>query len=119
MKHAAEWIMSYIWVHEPSVPRSVLNPLEPTHVNVDGTLNILVSARDAKSETRGIRGSSAVYGETPTLPEREKHASSRRFSLWPVELAGEIYGQVFQRCYGLELVRIPDPDAVRIPWDRS
>src|SRR6266404_5138172 len=54
-----------------SVPRSVKDPLETNRVNVDGTLNVLVAARDAKVKRVVFAGSSSVYGETPTLPKRE------------------------------------------------
>src|SRR5712672_3726275 len=53
-----------------SVPRSVKDPLETNRVNVDGTLNVLVAARDAKVKRVVFAGSSSVYGETPTLPKR-------------------------------------------------
>src|ERR1700731_1796219 len=55
-----------------SVPRSVIDPLETNRVNVDGTLNVLVAARDAKVKRVVFAGSSSVYGETPTLPKNEK-----------------------------------------------
>jgi len=89
-----------------SVPRSVLNPLETNHVNVDGTLNILVAARDAKVKRVVFAGSSAVYGETPTLPKRENMPPAPISPYGLSKLAGEIYGQVFQRCYGLEFVSL-------------
>src|SRR6266446_10901350 len=89
-----------------SVPRSVLNPLETNHVNVDGTLNILVAARDAKVKRVVFAGSSAVYGETPTLPKRENMPPAPISPYGLSKLAGEIYGQVFQRCYGLEFVAL-------------
>ena len=54
-----------------SVPRSLKDPLETNRVNVDGTLNVLVAARDAKVKRVVFAGSSSVYGETPTLPKRE------------------------------------------------
>src|ERR1700757_2742821 len=54
-----------------SVPRSVKDPIETNRVNVDGTLNLLVAARDAKVKRVVFAGSSSVYGETPTLPKSE------------------------------------------------
>ena len=45
-----------------SVPRSVIDPLETNRVNVDGTLNVLVAARDAKVKRVVFAGSSSVYG---------------------------------------------------------
>ncbi len=89
-----------------SVPRSVIDPLETNRVNVDGTLNVLVAARDAKVKRVVFAGSSSVYGETPTLPKREDMPPAPISPYGLSKLAGEIYGQVFQRCYGLEFVSL-------------
>jgi nucleoside-diphosphate-sugar epimerase len=89
-----------------SVPRSVKDPLETNRVNVDGTLNVLVAARDAKVKRVVFAGSSSVYGETPTLPKREDMRAAPISPYGLSKLAGEIYGQVFQRCYGLEFVSL-------------
>jgi len=89
-----------------SVPRSVIDPLETNRVNVDGTLNVLVAARDAKVKRVVFAGSSSVYGETPTLPKREAMPPAPISPYGLSKLAGEIYGQVFQRCYGLEFVSL-------------
>ncbi|MGA7849134.1 MAG: NAD-dependent epimerase/dehydratase family protein, partial [Terriglobales bacterium] len=53
----------------PSVPRSVLDPLSSNRANVDGTVNVLVAARDAKVKRVVYAGSSSAYGDTPTLPK--------------------------------------------------
>ena len=55
----------------PSVPRSVLDPLGSNAANIDGTLNLLVAARDAKVKRVVYAASSAAYGDTPTLPKHE------------------------------------------------
>ena len=55
----------------PSVPKSVADPVTTHDVNVSGTLNLLVAARDAKVQRVVFSSSSAVYGETPELPKRE------------------------------------------------
>ncbi len=89
-----------------SVPRSVIDPLETNRVNVDGTLNVLVAARDAKVKRVVFAGSSSVYGETPTLPKREDMPPAPISPYGLSKLAGEMYGQVFQRCYGLEFVSL-------------
>ena len=89
-----------------SVPRSVKNPLETNNINVDGTLNVLVAARDAKVKRVVFSGSSSVYGETPTLPKREDMPPAPISPYGVSKFAGEIYGQVFQRCYGLEFVSL-------------
>src|SRR6202049_502988 len=89
-----------------SVPRSVKDPLETNRINVDGTLNVLVAARDAKVKRVVFAGSSAVYGETPTLPKREGMPPAPISPYGVSKFAGEIYGQVFQRCHGLEFVAL-------------
>jgi nucleoside-diphosphate-sugar epimerase len=89
-----------------SVPRSVIDPLETNRVNVDGTLNVLVAARDAKVKRVVFAGSSSVYGETPTLPKHEDMPPAPISPYGLSKLAAEIYGQVFQRCYGLEFVSL-------------
>jgi UDP-glucose 4-epimerase len=89
-----------------SVPRSVIDPLETNRVNVDGTLNVLVAARDAKVKRVVFAGSSSVYGETPTLPKREGMPPAPISPYGVSKLAGEVYGQAFQRTYGLEFVSL-------------
>jgi len=85
-----------------SVPRSVLNPLETNHVNIDGTLNVLVAARDAQVRRFVFAASSAAYGETPTLPKIESMAAQPISPYGLTKYVGELYAQVFGRVYGLE-----------------
>jgi nucleoside-diphosphate-sugar epimerase len=54
-----------------SVPRSVKDPIESNRINIDGTLNVLVAARDAKVKRLVYAASSSAYGETPVLPKVE------------------------------------------------
>src|SRR5579862_9891365 len=88
-----------------SVPRSVADPLETNRVNVDGTLNVLVAARDAGVRRVVFAGSSSVYGETPTLPKREDMPPAPISPYGVTKLVGELYGQVFHRIYGVEIGR--------------
>src|SRR6267154_4971558 len=55
----------------PSVPKSVLDPLGSNHANVDGTVHLLIAARDAKVKRVVYAASSSAYGDTPTLPKHE------------------------------------------------
>jgi nucleoside-diphosphate-sugar epimerase len=87
-----------------SVPRSLKDPLTTNRVNVDGTLNVLVAARDAKAKRVVFAGSSSVYGETPTLPKRESMTPAPISPYGVSKLTGEFYGQLFQKLYGLEFV---------------
>jgi nucleoside-diphosphate-sugar epimerase len=85
-----------------SVPRSVLNPLETNHVNIDGMLNVLVAARDAQVRRFVFAASSAAYGETPTLPKVESMPAQPISPYGLTKYVGELYAQVFGRVYGLE-----------------
>ena len=85
-----------------SVPRSVQNPLETNSVNIDGTLNVLVAARDAKVRRFVYAASSSAYGETPTLPKTETMQPAPISPYGVTKYVGEIYAQVFGRVYGLE-----------------
>jgi nucleoside-diphosphate-sugar epimerase len=85
-----------------SVPRSVLNPLETNHVNIDGILNVLVAARDAQVRRFVFAASSAAYGETPTLPKVESMPAQPISPYGLTKYVGELYAQVFGRVYGLE-----------------
>jgi nucleoside-diphosphate-sugar epimerase len=85
-----------------SVPRSVQDPLETNSVNIDGTLNVLVAARDAKVRRFVYAASSSAYGETPTLPKTEAMQPAPISPYGVTKYVGEIYAQVFGRVYGLE-----------------
>jgi UDP-N-acetylglucosamine/UDP-N-acetyl-alpha-D-glucosaminouronate 4-epimerase len=89
-----------------SVPRSVKDPLETNNINVGGTLNVLLAARDARVKRVVFACSSSIYGETPTLPKREDMSPLPVSPYGVSKLAGELYGQVFQRAYGLEFVSL-------------
>ena len=90
----------------PSVPRSVLNPLENNQANVDGTVNVLVAARDAKVKRVIYAASSSAYGDTPTLPKREDMSPNPISPYAVAKLASEYYMASFFRCYNLETVAL-------------
>jgi UDP-glucose 4-epimerase len=88
----------------PSVPKSVLDPLGSNHANVDGTVNVLVAARDAKVKRVVYAASSSAYGDTPTLPKHEAMKPDPISPYAVAKLASEQYMISFYRCYGLETV---------------
>jgi UDP-glucose 4-epimerase len=91
---------------QTSVPRSVKDPIETNLVNVNGTLNVLVAARDAKVKRVVFACSCAIYGITSLLPIRE---GANLAPISPYGLSkqvGEAYGRVFQELYGLEFVSL-------------
>ena len=61
-----------------SVPRSVKDPIECNRINIDGTLNVLVAARDAQVRRVVYAASSAAYGETPIPSKSRDHAGGSR-----------------------------------------
>lgn len=88
----------------PSVPRSIENPVDSNQSNIDGTLNVLLAARDQRVKRVIYAGSSSVYGDTPDLPKKED-MKPRPLSPYAVtKLTGEYYCQVFSDVYGLETV---------------
>ena len=88
----------------PSVPKSVIDPLGSNRASVDGTLNVLVAARDAKVKRVVYAASSSAYGDTPTLPKHEAMKPDPISPYAVAKLAGEHYMVSFYRCYGLETV---------------
>jgi nucleoside-diphosphate-sugar epimerase len=90
----------------PSVPRSVKDPIASNRANVDGTLNMLVAARDASVKRLVFAGSSSEYGDTPTLPKHEEMPTSPLSPYALQKVVGEEYLRMFTRLYGLETVSI-------------
>jgi nucleoside-diphosphate-sugar epimerase len=88
----------------PSVPKSVLDPLGSNRANIDGTVNVLVAARDAKAKRVVYAASSSAYGDTPTLPKHEGMKPDPISPYAVAKLASEQYMISFYRCYGLETV---------------
>ena len=89
----------------PSVPRSVQDPLTTSAVNVEGTLNVLLAARD-ESVRRVVFASSSVYGNTGTLPRVETQFPDPISPYAVSKLAAERYCVSFARVYGLETVTL-------------
>lgn len=89
-----------------SVPRSVADPVTTHDVNLTGTLNILLAARDAGARRVVYASSSSVYGETPTLPKHEGITPQPLSPYALSKLAGEHYISVFKQVYGFEAVAL-------------
>lgn len=90
----------------PSVPRSVKDPITSNRANIDGTLNVLVAARDAGVKRVVFAGSSSEYGDTPTLPKHEDMPVNPLSPYALQKVVGEEYLRLFTRLYGLETVSI-------------
>ncbi|MBN1268171.1 MAG: SDR family oxidoreductase [Kiritimatiellae bacterium] len=86
----------------PSVIRSVGDPAATNDVNITGTLNALLAARDANVERFVFSSSSSVYGDTPTLPKQEDMTPMPLSPYAVSKLAGEHYSRIFHKLYGLK-----------------
>ncbi len=87
-----------------SVPRSIDNPRASHDVNVSGTLNVLLAARENSVKKVIYASSSSVYGDTPMLPKREDMMPNLLSPYAVTKLAGEYYCLVFHQVYGLPTV---------------
>lgn len=89
-----------------SVPRSVKDPKTSNDVNVGGTLNVLIAARDAGVGRVVYSSSSSVYGDNPALPKQEDMATRPVSPYAASKLAGENYTRAFAEVYGMETVSL-------------
>jgi len=87
-----------------SVPRSIADPIASNEVNLNGTLNVLAAAREARVRRVVYAASSSVYGDTPTLPKQEDMPADPLSPYAVSKYAGELYCQAFVRLYGIETV---------------
>lgn len=90
----------------PSVPRSVALPLESNRANIDGTLNLLVAARDAGVKRLIFASSSAIYGNAPGFPRKETIRPEPLSPYAVQKMTAEHYLRVFYELYGLETVSL-------------
>lgn len=85
-----------------SVPRSIENPARTNEINVNGTLNMLIAARDAKVKRFVYASSSSVYGSSIKLPKVEEETGEPLSPYAVTKVVNEKYARVFQQIYGLE-----------------
>jgi nucleoside-diphosphate-sugar epimerase len=88
----------------PSVAFSLQEPVRCNQVNVEGTLQVLIAARDAGVKRVMYAGSSSAYGDNPTLPKHEDLPDNPLSPYAVAKLTGEHYCRVFTHVYGLETV---------------
>lgn len=88
----------------PSVARSVEDPVTTNAANVTGTLNVLLSARDAGVKRLVFASSSSIYGDSPTLPKEENMPPNPLSPYAASKLIGEYYCKIFQSLFGLETI---------------
>lgn len=103
-----------------SVPRSLNDPITTNATNIDGFLNMLVAARDAKVGSFTYAASSSTYGDHPGLPKVEDVIGQPLSPYAVTKYVNELYASVFARCYGFHTIglryfnvfgRRQDPDS--------
>lgn len=90
----------------PSVPRSVANPVESNRNNIDGTLNVLVAARDNNIKRVVYAASSSAYGNTTADYKSEDLPANPLSPYALMKYTGEVYCRLFYQLYGLETVAL-------------
>jgi nucleoside-diphosphate-sugar epimerase len=89
-----------------SVPRSIADPIRSLETNINGTQNVLLSARDAGVRRVVYASSSSVYGDTPMLPKLEEMPTNPMSPYALQKLTGELLCGIFSRIYKLETVAL-------------
>ncbi len=89
-----------------AVLRSVDDPQETNDVNVTGTLNLLLAARDARVKKVISTSSSSVYGDTEKFPCQENDLPRPQSPYAASKIMGEYYCKIFTKLYGLETISL-------------
>ncbi|WP_321507946.1 SDR family oxidoreductase [uncultured Methanoregula sp.] len=89
-----------------SVPRSVADPTETHDVNLTGTLNVLIAARDCNVKKVIFSSTAAIYGNNPALPKSESMIPETQSPYAVTKIAGEQYGAIFSHLYGVKTVSL-------------
>ncbi len=87
-----------------SVPRSLEDPITTNSANIDGFLNMLVAARDAKVKSFTYAASSSTYGDHPGLPKVEDRIGKPLSPYAVTKYVNELYADVFARCYDFQTI---------------
>ena len=87
-----------------SVPRSIADPIATNRANIDGMLNMLVAARDAKVGSFTYAASSSTYGDHPALPKVEGNIGNPLSPYAVTKYVNELYADVFARTYGFQSI---------------
>jgi UDP-N-acetylglucosamine 4-epimerase len=87
-----------------SVPRSIADPIASHKANVDGFINMLTAARDAKVKRFVYASSSAVYGDSAELPKVEERTGNLLSPYATTKAINELYADVYTRNYAMSSV---------------
>lgn len=100
--HAVDYVLHQAALG--SVPRSIEDPVTTNQANIDGFLNMLVAARDAKVGRFVYAASSSTYGDHPDLPKVEDKIGKPLSPYAVTKLVNELYADVFARTYGFRTI---------------
>ncbi|PYV27224.1 MAG: LPS biosynthesis protein WbpP [Acidobacteria bacterium] len=89
-----------------SVTRSVEDPVASNHVNIGGTVNVLMAAREARAKRLVFAASAAIYGDSPVLPRVESQEPRPLSPYALTKLTGEYYCRIFTQLFNLEAVAL-------------
>ncbi len=101
-QHSVEYVLHQAALG--SVPRSVENPIATNDTNINGFLNMLVAARDAKVKRFVYAASSSTYGDHPGLPKVEDKIGKPLSPYAVTKYVNELYADVFARTYGFNTI---------------
>ena len=87
-----------------SVPRSIEDPISTNQANIDGFLNMLVAARDAKVSSFTYAASSSTYGDHPALPKVEENIGKPLSPYAVTKVVNELYADVFSKTYDFNVI---------------
>jgi len=87
-----------------SVPRSLADPIATNETNINGFLNMLVAARDAKVASFTYAASSSTYGDHTALPKVEENIGNPLSPYAVTKYVNELYASVFARNYGFKAI---------------
>jgi UDP-N-acetylglucosamine 4-epimerase len=87
-----------------SVPRSISDPINTNSVNIDGFLNVLITARDAKVKRFVYAASSSTYGDSKKLPKIEEEIGKPLSPYAITKYVNELYADVFAKTYGMQCI---------------
>lgn len=87
-----------------SVPRSIKDPVTTNDVNINGFINMLVAARDARVSSFVYAASSSTYGDHPSLPKVEERIGKPLSPYAVTKYVNELYAEVFARCYDFKSI---------------
>ncbi|MBI1224034.1 MAG: NAD-dependent epimerase/dehydratase family protein [Bacteroidetes bacterium] len=87
-----------------SVPRSIKDPITTNEVNIGGTLNMFLAAKEARIKKLVYAASSSTYGDSPYLPKREDVTGKPLSPYAVTKLVSELYADVFARLYEVDFI---------------